>query len=212
MSYLITESPYGREEKRIDRAALARDVAAILGGTVEAEPGTYGTVRLTINGCYVGFHAEHGAKVNRVRVSAFPPHEMAQKVRASGFKHPDFPRITVDGTRDAAALAKDIACRVIEPARIAMGEMLASVESAGEARRNLDVLAAELCKSAPGVSVTFADADALEASLYGTNGQTYFSGRMNRDGAVYVDRMGTLPPETARAVLGLLFSKPSASL
>lgn len=206
MTYLTERESYGRTETIVDRAAIVRDLAKTLGGTAEIEEGHYGGCKVTFaDGLIIGVYAESGAKKGRARISAHGPHRMTGKI--SHHAWPKFPEITVDASRPAEAIARDVERRIMAGAREALAELQAKAASVDSARAEAERHAAEIMAAFPSVSVTFNDANSTEAQVYANGGGVYLSGRLNSAGGLYVDRIGGLDPDQTRAVLTALYGK-----
>jgi hypothetical protein len=204
MSYLIQRESYGRPETVIDRAAIVRDLAKALGGTAEIEEGHYGGCRVTFaDGLIVGVYAEHGAKKGRARISAYGPSAMTRKV--SRHAYPKFPEVTVDASRPAEAIARDVERRIMPDARAALAVLLTQAAEIDSARQEAERHAAEITAAFPSVQVTFKDADTTEGAVYANGGGVYLSGRLNSAGGIYIDRIGGLNAEQTRALLSALY-------
>jgi hypothetical protein len=206
MTYLTERESYGRTETVVDRAAIVRDLAKALGGTAEIEEGHYGGCRVTFaDGLVIGVYAENGAKKGRARISAYGPRAMTSKV--SRHAYPAFPEITVDASRPADAIARDVERRIMPDARAALAVLLTQAAEIDSARQQAERHAAQITAGFPSVRVTFKDADTIQGDVYANGGGVYLSGRMNSDGGLYIDRVGGLNAEQARAVLTALYGK-----
>lgn len=208
MTYLIEDRTYKTPETYVDRGALARDLAPAINGVADVENGAsrYATVRIEVQGFTIVLMAEHGAKANRVRISAHAPHAMTRKLLTYTLPKP-FPAITVDASRPLAAIVKEVQRRILPEALEAMAALKVKSDEMIAAREQAEKSAAALRQRVAGLQVTFKDDDTTQADIYANGNGVYLSGRMASDGTIYPDRVGSIPADRAADVLALLCGK-----
>ena len=206
MSYLIQDGA----ETIPDRDRMARDVAAIVGGSVEVEPGRYGHAKISIEGFSIAFYRQHGAKSARVRVSAWPPHSMTQRLPTHSRGPVDWPEMTVSAEKSGEQIAADVSRRILPQAREAFAALQTKLESLDTARASQVAAAEALQRAAPGVRISVSDDPNARIELsYWTEGGASVSGHVASDGGLYLERV-RVPADSAAAVLAAICGKSAA--
>jgi hypothetical protein len=187
----------------IDVRPIAAELAAILGGTVDGtnrdgETFDYWTT--------IDMGADR-ISIRRVKATRLEISISARDVPApiaSRIGPQKAPSITVDGTRDSAAIAKDIERRVIAPAQAALTEYRAKARAVQARDGSLADVVALLQADFPNLAFTL-ESGRETASMRGTGkASTYCHARVEPNGGVYFERIGTLPADKARRVLAIL--------
>ena len=203
MSYFQTDS---HGQIRLNAERFARDLCEALGaGGYESED-FISAARIYIAPLRLYLRQGYGAQVKRVTISSgIADSEIHRRAysRRSNFK---FPEVTVDPDRPMAALAKDIRKRVIDASAGPLAAMLDAEKQATELASNVRQHAERIATAFPTASVKIGDDTQTEAGFYLNHNGVYLSGRINSSGALYVDRLGTIPPEKLNAILAVLTS------
>lgn len=195
-----------RPDSYIDRAALARDLAPLLGATYTPDmdgEGRYcvstlriGDMHLTLSGC-------HGAEWKRVRISAFPARELAEKVRnLSGV--PTIPHVTVDPSRPLPVLVADLKRRLLEPAAPLIEKVRSMADGLDRGRTELQGHVDRISTMFPGLRISIKPGyNTAELYFYGPTGVS-FSGDLLSDGHISLQRVSGLTPDRTDAILSAL--------
>ena len=208
--YLITEEKYGRSETRPDFAALARDLAPLLGGKfVQPEDREWWSgievdgMMLQICASQQGQHSDR----RKVVVDANPigiRHDDRPTVYAGSSYSEKFrlPQATVSVERPLAAIAKDIKRRVIDAAKAPLAEIAAYAAERQNSRDSLS-MAVHAAKAAfPGAeeSKNF-PRDTHHCRLWLPN---FSPIDVYADGDVHLERLPNVSLETAKAIIALI--------
>jgi hypothetical protein len=187
----------------IDVRPIAAELAAILGGTVDGTNRDGETfdhwTTIDIGADRIGIRR---TKNTRLEISISANDVPAAIVgRVGGFKAPS---VTIDGTRDSAAIAKDIRRRVIDPAQAGLADYRAKAQAVQARDGSLADVVASLQVDFPNLRFTL-ESGRETASMSGTSkAATYCHARVEPNGGVYFERIGTLPADKARRVLAIL--------
>lgn len=198
----MTDHPFIKLDKWGSAAFAMRDFATALAAelgakTGEMEGGTYVVGHIALGDLALHLNAEYGAKMGRVKVSIGYAGPYTYDRRIS------WPSITVDASRPLDKIAADVKRRVIEPAAAPLAQLREIEAALANGRAAVEAQAAKITKCYPFASVKVKTGEA-QADLY-MNRDVYLSGRLNANGSLYVDRLGTVPPERLSAVLAALF-------
>lgn len=195
----------------LDLTRFARDLAKELGGTLVPNEGPHdrwtrilvGETELTL---YAGWKR---GEVDKVTVNISAATQTLAHVdvpRGNGF---DLPSATVSASRPLHRVVSDIKRRVIEPAKAPLEKRRQRLAELQQQARTLVCAAARLRKRFPGLSVK-TDDRGQTGTVYYNAGGVYFNGRLNADGSVYPDRLGTLTAEQFERLMTVLTEKKKA--
>lgn len=203
MTYFTESEKYGRKEVEFDSKRFLADLVAALGGS-NPDP-EYQGGRFDLGDLSIYLRQGYGAKARRVTISCGASDRAAHQRAYSHGRLPAFPSITVDPDRPLDVLVKDIKRRVIDAAVEPLAALKAADAAQGEAFASLQAAAARINARFPG-AVTLSTVDTVrEAPLYlNGGGSAYLSGRLQSDGRLYVDRVGTVDAEKVERLLALL--------
>ena len=195
MSDYMTTTQYG--ERRLDVAALMRDLAPLIGGVVTDNSDDW-RGRLDVDGLRIWISPEHGARKGRVEIGSSDPRTCRLHHGASALR---FPSITVDASRPLDKIAAEIKRRVIEPGRatlqIVTGKLAMQNENDGQLAAHVAALLARL---------PFARIDVKQdvAAIYASKAGGSVTGSMRSDGKIWVDRV-SCAPDRVPALLAAVF-------
>jgi hypothetical protein len=195
-SYARTDS-YG--ETFIDVTALAADLAPLLGATLGAlEAGKYGRAELLFDGWAISLRSNHKKRDGISAQGWFPN---------GGNLHygerPKLPGANMTTAQPLERLAKAIKTRVIDAGAEAVALYKERTTARSTQRDQLAAVVAELAAAYPFLRVELpADTQATSAGVWGRG--LYFSGSVSFDGALSIDRIGSLKGDKAKALLALL--------
>lgn len=196
-------------ETYVDQVAFMRALATPLSATIKipetAATERYATATLILpSGLQLFAHELHGANKGRLEIMTGTDHAATTKISGSV---PKFPRISVDVQRDIAAIVRDVTRRLIEPSAEPFAKVQELVALAEQRTKGLIEVSAELSRKFPALQITTNESSASSATVYGNVDGTYFSGRVQSDGSVYVDRISTLSAGQAERVFSALFGE-----
>lgn len=208
MDYISTGE---RNQLVLDLPRFAADLAKELGGKVLASDSPHdrytrvlvGDVELTLS---AGFRR---GETDKVTVSVWPASQALRHVdvpRGDGF---ELPSATVSATRPLHRVVADIRRRVIEPSKAPIAKRLDRFNEQKRRASDLVRTADRLRKRFPGLSIKTDLDRGQSGSVYYNNGGVYFNGRLNADGSVYPDRLGTLTAEQFERVMKALWKDPT---
>lgn len=193
----------------LDLKRFAGDLAKELGGKVvpnESQHDRY--IRILINDTELTLSAGwKSGEVNKVTVSIWPAEQALRHVdvpRGDGF---ELPSATVSASRPLHRVAADIKRRVIEPATAPLAKRRERLIQVGERARDLKKSAERLRKQFPGLSINTDQDRGQTGTVYYNADGVYFNGRLNADGSVYPDRLGTLTAEQFERLMAVLTKK-----
>lgn len=201
MTYFVATERYGRIEVEFDSKRFLSDLAAALGGT-DVDP-EYQGGRFSVGELAMYLRQGWGAKARRVTINCGTTDKSAHQLAYARGRVPDFPEISIDPDRPLDAVVKDIRKRLIEPAAEPLAALKSLASEQADTVATLRAHAERINASYPG-SVTLRDETKSEASFYLNSAGCYLSGRLNTDGSLYVDRLGTVPSSKLDALLKLL--------
>lgn len=191
---------------KLNAERFARDLCEALGaGGYESEDFT-AAARIYMAPLRLYLRQGYGAGAKRVTISSGIADSEIHRRAYSRRSNFNFPEITVDPDRPMAALAKDIRKRVIDASAGPLAAMLEAEKQASELASGVRQHAERIAAAFPTASVTIGDDTKTEAGFYLNHNGVYLSGRINSSGALYVDRLGTVPPDKLDALLALLTS------
>jgi transcriptional antiterminator Rof (Rho-off) len=211
MSYVITETKYGRDERALDLHAFARDLAKAMGGAIiptpKGEIPNERYVQFTIDDCTVNLtKGWKKSELEKVTVSISP--------NGLNGHHRDIPRgdeyqlpeATVNSSRPMAALVADIKRRVIDPAQAPIAKRREFVAACDQQVDDLKACVASLQTRHPLLKVTLKDGERFSAALYrNANDEPYLSGSVHADGSVSIDRLGSLTAQQFERLMAALY-------
>jgi hypothetical protein len=200
MPYLTPSNTPHDTEPTLDAERFLADLARELGGA-EIEPQYKGGV-FVCGPLRVYVRQGYGAKARRVHIGCNLA-DLAEihRARREG-RFPDFPSAWVDPDKAWPALVKDIRRRVIDAAQAPLAQVRQMADD-GDARTDRLRTAVDAVNAlAPGAA-TMPEGNSYEAPLYLGRG-VYLNGRLTSDGAIYVDRLGTIPADKVADFLALL--------
>lgn len=202
MSYFKKQTYGTRVAVSLDGDRLLTDLVSALGGS-NVDPGYQGG-SFTVGELAIYIRAGYGAKARRVTISSGIADRKAHQRAYASRSIPSFPTITVDPDRGVDVITKDIRKRVIEASAGALAAIHAASNAQSETFASLQNAAERLNARFPG-TVTLPDDDTnREASFYLNGGGCYLSGRLNAEGWLYVDRLGTVPAHKLERLVALL--------
>lgn len=187
----------------IDVRPIAAELATILGGTVD---GTNRDGETFDHWATIDIGADcidiRRAKPTRLEISISANDVPAAIVGRIGCLKA--PSVTIDGTRDSAAIAKDIKRRVIEPAQAGLADYRAKAQDIKTRDGSLAAVVASLQADFPNLRFTLESGRETASMAGGHKAATYCHARVEPNGDVYFERIGTLSADKARQILAIL--------
>jgi hypothetical protein len=187
-------------ETVIDLPALAAALAPLLGGTLGAiEPGRYGRAEILMDGWAISLRHNHKKRDGITARGWFPN---------GGNLHygerPKLPEANLTIAQPVERIAKALRSRLVDAGAEAVALYKGRSATRSTQREQLKAAIAELTAAFPHISVQLpADLQATSAPVHGRGG-VYFSGSISFDGALSIDRIGSLKGDNAKALLALL--------
>lgn len=186
-------------ERRLDVAALARDLAPLLGAQQVKDDNGDWRALLDLDGLRLWLSPEHGARKGRVEIGCSDPRMHRLHYGASSFR---WPTITADASRPLDKIAAEIKRRVIEPGRLALDGVSEKLAAQDADDAQLAAHVAALRARFPFLRI---DVKQDVASIYGGKAGASFTGRMRSDGVISAERVSADGPRV-RAMLDLFFA------
>lgn len=202
MTYFTETERHGRTQIEFDSKRFLADLVAALGGS-DADP-EYQGGRFNVDGLAVYLRQGYGAKVRRVTVTSGTADKDAHRLAYARGSVPSFPSITIDPDRPLDVLVKDIKRRVIEASAEPMAALAALAAAQADTASQLKAAADRINAKFPGAVTVSGDDTKRNADVYLNGAGSYLSGRLNADGTLYVDRVGSVPAHKVEALLALL--------
>lgn len=201
MSYTITINRYGRDEQQTDLVAFAYALANELGGQLlKGDEYPNERQRIALGPDILILRGNHYGAKGRVEVCITAAGIFPQDRDFYSKSHKTAEATVNPDGRDIAAIARDIKRRVIDASQEALKAQRDYAAQRALQRNGVASYVGPLTDMGLRVDVA---SDGLTASLWNQGGH-YLSGRLQADGTVYLDRVGSMDLETFKRVLAVL--------
>jgi len=203
MTYFTETKHAHRTDIEFDSKRFLGDITTALGGATDIDP-EYQGGRFNLGELAIYIRAGYGAKARRVTISCGIADRAIHQLAYAQGRVGEFPSISIDTDRPLDAIVKDIRKRLIEAASEPLAQAKALAQKQANTASELKAHADRINSQFPGVVTLPDDNTKREAALYMNGGGCYLSGRLNSDGGIYVDRLGSVPAHKVEALLKLL--------
>lgn len=207
VSFITTETKYGREEKRFGLCGFARAIAAHLDGysvDTRDEESSYPSATLVKGDARINLRNGYGAKFGKIEFAAY---HTGAAVLDSYARSLGVNNVTLDGTRDVAKIAADLKRRMLDKLPGAIAAVDARIAERSARVDGLASIVAELQTAFPGLSINRRDGNATSADVYFNHDGRYLTGSINADGCLSIQRLSLRTANDARALFALVAGK-----
>lgn len=193
----------------LDCVEFAQDLAVLLGGKFiapEREHDNYSSATLwgeveMLDGLRVHISTSWRDRTNRWVVRGSVDWRISSRLNGH-YRPQSFPEARISSDKPLERIASEIRRRVIEPSAEPFAKVKADYADLQASQQGIQAQVAAVKAAFPWLKVDLEEGK-TEATVYANGGGAYLSGRLTKDGAIYVDRCGTINADRAEAFLAV---------